>query len=78
MKEWKDVQAKNYDGVVLSFFNDDDCFKWKMVIDGSDAFTGGKFIVELDFNEYPFKPPQIKFLTKVYHPNVDKEGRICT
>ncbi|KAA8548407.1 hypothetical protein F0562_000091 [Nyssa sinensis] len=26
--------------------------------------------------EYPFKPPIIKFLTKVYHPNVGADGTI--
>ena len=26
---------------------------------------------------YPMVPPKIRFLTKVFHPNVDKIGRIC-
>ncbi|XP_068625075.1 ubiquitin-conjugating enzyme E2 T-like [Battus philenor] len=26
---------------------------------------------------YPFEPPLVKFETPVYHPNIDKEGRIC-
>lgn len=26
---------------------------------------------------YPIMPPSIKFLTKVYHPNIDDSGRIC-
>ncbi|TRX90044.1 hypothetical protein FHL15_009145 [Xylaria flabelliformis] len=41
-------------------------------------YEGGIFKLELFLtDDYPMVPPKIRFLTKIYHPNVDKLGRIC-
>lgn len=57
--------------------SEDSVFLWKLVIDGVDEFKGGKFIVHMDMTEFPFKHPKIEFKTKVYHPNVGEDGKIC-
>jgi hypothetical protein len=42
-------------------------------------YSGGVFNLDLQFpSEYPFKAPKVRFLTRVYHPNVKSQsGEIC-
>jgi ubiquitin-conjugating enzyme E2 N len=44
----------------------------------TDYKTGGRFNLELFLpDDYPMCPPRIRFLTRIYHPNIDRLGRIC-
>jgi ubiquitin-conjugating enzyme E2 N len=41
-------------------------------------FEGGTFKLELFLpEEYPMAAPKVCFMTKIYHLNVDRLGRIC-
>ena len=41
-------------------------------------YEGGCFKLELFLpDQYPMEAPKVRFLTRIYHPNVDKLGRIC-
>ena len=46
---------------------------------GDTPYAGGQFRMEVRIPpRYPFEPPIARFLTPVYHPNIDKRsGTIC-
>ena len=42
-------------------------------------FIGGYFKARLSFPvDYPMKPPKMKFVSKIWHPNVHDNGEVST
>lgn len=57
--------------------DENDMYQWKGFIIGPEdtPYAGGCFNLKITFStDYPYKPPKVNFLTKIYHPNIQKTG----
>ena len=84
MDEFKTLQktANQFDPSCTNYIrpSENDNLKWNVVFFGmqDSPYENGVFKLVLTFcHEYPFKPPQVKFLSKMFHPNVSPDGNVC-
>ncbi|KAK1755457.1 ubiquitin-conjugating enzyme/RWD-like protein [Echria macrotheca] len=81
-KEYADCTKTPPTGMSIHLANESDLHKWHVTLEGpaGSVYAGGRFglIITLP-TDYPFKAPDVRFATRIYHPNVtnDNQGGIC-
>ncbi|MCP9258485.1 Ubiquitin-conjugating enzyme E2 L3 [Dirofilaria immitis] len=76
--ELADIQETKLKLYKLEDAGKSDPNKWSvLLLPDRWPYNVGGYKVEIKFTEeYPFKAPKIKFLTKMYHPNIDEKGQV--
>ena len=72
--------SKDADDYVSIEMQGEDITRWTVRMKGppNSPYSTGTFALSFDFKNYPFKPPAVKFITRLYHPNVKTDtGEIC-
>jgi len=71
-------ESDKIDGITIE--TPSDLMIWNAKISGppETPFEKGVFDIILRFDtDYPVKPPSVKFLTPMFHPNIYRDGKIC-
>ncbi|XP_074648059.1 ubiquitin-conjugating enzyme E2 S-like [Tubulanus polymorphus] len=79
VKELQELTNDPPEGIKISF-NDEDITDIQATIDGpaGTPYAGGHFRMKLVLGKnFPAEPPKGFFVTKIFHPNVSKNGEIC-
>ncbi|KAI3544477.1 ubiquitin-conjugating enzyme [Colletotrichum abscissum] len=79
MRDFKRMQTDPPAGVSASPVPDN-VMTWNAVIIGpaDTPFEDGTFRLVMQFEEqYPNKPPAVKFISQMFHPNVYATGELC-
>ncbi|KAG2755941.1 ubiquitin-conjugating enzyme [Suillus brevipes Sb2] len=78
-KELQDITNRPLEGITVEP-EADNLLIWRCSVKGSpdSPYKNGTFHfkIELPIN-FPFKAPNVTFLTKIYHPGINEEGHIC-
>ena len=78
-KELERLQNADDLGASVGLADDDNLFNWSVIFEGpSDTlYEGGFFKALLKFPEdYPSNPPEMKFVTEMWHPNIYPDGKV--
>lgn len=65
--------------MTTTFPNPDDILNFVLTIDPDEGmYRSSRFTFDFAINQsFPHEPPKVRCREKIYHPNIDLEGKVC-
>eukprot|EP00123_Amoebidium_parasiticum_P007478 comp18149_c0_seq1/m.18900 comp18149_c0_seq1/g.18900 ORF comp18149_c0_seq1/g.18900 comp18149_c0_seq1/m.18900 type:complete len:171 (-) comp18149_c0_seq1:267-779(-) len=79
-RQLQELMKHPVEGFSAGLIDDNDIFRWEIIIMGppDTLYEGGVFKAHMTFpQEYPLRPPKLKFVSEIWHPNVGPDGDVC-
>jgi len=79
-QQFKRLLTDPVEGFACELPDDSNLFEWRIYLEGprETMYAGGVFQLAMNFpQDYPMQPPDLKFLSDFWHPNVYPDGKVC-
>ncbi|OJJ99698.1 hypothetical protein ASPACDRAFT_78637 [Aspergillus aculeatus ATCC 16872] len=78
MNEYKSLSQEPWVNIEI---DEQNILNWNVgliVLNPDSLYYGGYFKASMKFpSNYPYSPPEFRFLRPLYHPNIYKDGKLC-
>jgi len=77
---YKKVMSEPVEGFTCEIVDSNNLFDWLVYLEGpkETPYEGGVFRLLMKFPpDYPMSPPELRFLSGFWHPNVYDDGKVC-
>eukprot|EP00596_Hydrurales_sp_CCMP1899_P000130 CAMPEP_0119041168 /NCGR_PEP_ID=MMETSP1177-20130426/11357_1 /TAXON_ID=2985 /ORGANISM="Ochromonas sp, Strain CCMP1899" /LENGTH=894 /DNA_ID=CAMNT_0007007001 /DNA_START=348 /DNA_END=3032 /DNA_ORIENTATION=+ len=80
MIEMKKLLKHPHPAIDIYPCSENDMGFWRLVLEGPDStpYAQGTWLLYLKFpTDYPALPPELRFVTPIFHCNINSQGKIC-
>eukprot|EP01122_Echinamoeba_exundans_P007196 TRINITY_DN2151_c0_g3_i1.p1 TRINITY_DN2151_c0_g3~~TRINITY_DN2151_c0_g3_i1.p1 ORF type:complete len:364 (+),score=87.29 TRINITY_DN2151_c0_g3_i1:46-1092(+) len=77
---FKELQSEPVEGLLCEIPDESNMLEWNIWMEGppDSPYANGVFKLHMSFpHEFPMEPPELKFDSDFWHPNVYKDGKVC-